>query len=98
MDLLDWLGLFFGFQHDNVKNQREHLVLHLANAHMRLSLISVNTFQAIVLREFRRKLLKNYTNWCSYLGKASNVDNLESDTRRELLYVGLYLLFGLLHE
>ncbi|MBA0672518.1 hypothetical protein Goklo_029202, partial [Gossypium klotzschianum] len=42
--------------------------------------------------EFRRKLLENYTNWCSYLGKASNVDSLESDTRRELLYVGLYLL------
>ncbi|KAG4157066.1 hypothetical protein ERO13_D02G038766v2 [Gossypium hirsutum] len=95
MDLLDWLGLFFGFQHDNVKNQREHLVLHLANAHMRLSMPPVDnngTFQAIVLREFRRKLLENYTNWCSYLGKASNVDNLESDTRRELLYVGLYLL------
>ncbi|PPD72664.1 hypothetical protein GOBAR_DD30437 [Gossypium barbadense] len=95
MDLLDWLGLFFGFQHDNVKNQREHLVLHLANAHMRLSLPPVDnngTFQAIVLREFRRKLLENYTNWCSYLGKASNVDSLESDTRRELLYVGLYLL------
>ncbi|KAK8623701.1 hypothetical protein V6N13_065064 [Hibiscus sabdariffa] len=32
MDLLDWLALFFGFQGDNVKNQREHLVLHLANA------------------------------------------------------------------
>ncbi|KAK8365239.1 hypothetical protein V6Z12_A02G039500 [Gossypium hirsutum] len=95
MDLLDWLGLFFGFQRDNVKNQREHLVLHLANAHMRLSRPPVGnngTFQAIVLREFRRKLLENYTNWCSYLGKASNVDSLESDTRRELLYVGLYLL------
>ncbi|PPR95900.1 hypothetical protein GOBAR_AA24772 [Gossypium barbadense] len=95
MDLLDWLGLFFGFQRDNVKNQREHLVLHLANAHMRLSRPPVDnngTFQAIVLREFRRKLLENYTNRCSYLGKASNVDSLESDTRRELLYVGLYLL------
>ncbi|TYI38586.1 hypothetical protein ES332_A02G038900v1 [Gossypium tomentosum] len=89
MDLLDWLGLFFGFQRDNVKNQREHLVLHLANAHMRLSRPPVDnngTFQAIVLREFRRKLLENYTNW------SSNVDSLESDTRRELLYVGLYLL------
>ncbi|TYH27053.1 hypothetical protein ES288_A02G038800v1 [Gossypium darwinii] len=62
---------------------------------MRLSRPPVDnngTFQAIVLREFRRKLLENYTNWCSYLGKASNVDSLESDTRRELLYVGLYLL------
>lgn len=95
MDLLDWLGLFFGFQRDNVKNQREYLVLHLANAHMRLSLPPADnngTFQAGVVREFRLKLLENYTNWCSYLGKASNVDSFESDTRRELLYVGLYLL------
>ncbi|XP_017631847.1 callose synthase 12-like [Gossypium arboreum] len=95
MDLLDWLGLFFGFQHDNIKNQREHLVLHLANAHMRLSLPPADnngTFQVIVVREFRCKLLENYSNWCSYLGKASNVDSLDSDTRRELLYVGLYLL------
>ncbi|KAL0286788.1 UNVERIFIED_CONTAM: Callose synthase 12 [Sesamum calycinum] len=36
-DLLDWLALFFGFQESNVRNQREHLVLHLANAQMRLS-------------------------------------------------------------
>lgn len=35
-DLLDWLGILFGFQRHNVLNQREHLVLHLANAQMRL--------------------------------------------------------------
>nr|POF11004.1 callose synthase 12 [Quercus suber] len=32
MDLLDWLALFFGFQSDKICNQREHLILHLANA------------------------------------------------------------------
>jgi ferric iron reductase protein FhuF len=36
MDLLDWLGALFGFQRDNVRNQREHLVLLLANAQMQL--------------------------------------------------------------
>ncbi|XVE81625.1 hypothetical protein DITRI_Ditri15bG0080000 [Diplodiscus trichospermus] len=99
MDLLDWLGLFFGFQLDNVKNQREHLVLHLANAQMRLSPPpdSIATFQTVVLHKFRWKLLENYSNWCSYLGKKSNVwisnsSSSDSDTRRELLYVGLYLL------
>ncbi|XP_039002059.1 callose synthase 12-like isoform X1 [Hibiscus syriacus] len=100
MDLLDWLGMFFGFQRDNVKNQREHLVLHLANAKMRLSPPDDNdgTSQAIVLREFRCKLLENYTSWCSYVGKASNVCISDSSScgsdisRRELLYVGLYLL------
>ncbi|EXC16741.1 1,2-dihydroxy-3-keto-5-methylthiopentene dioxygenase 2 [Morus notabilis] len=35
MNLLDWLALFFGFQNDSVRNQREYLVLHLTNAQMR---------------------------------------------------------------
>ncbi|PPD87335.1 hypothetical protein GOBAR_DD15721 [Gossypium barbadense] len=94
MDLLDWLALFFCFQHDNFKNQREHLVLQLANSQMRLSLLpeNIDTLDAGVLRTFRRKLLKNYTNWCSYLGKKSNVwisksGHSNSDHRRELLYI-----------
>ncbi|GLT27281.1 hypothetical protein SLA2020_022910 [Shorea laevis] len=93
MDLLDWLALFFGFQRDNVRNQREHLVLHLANAQMRLSPPpdNIDTLDAGVLRRFCRKLLKNYTSWCSYIGKISNIwisDNIRSssDQRRELLY------------
>ncbi|KAI9091224.1 hypothetical protein K1719_028288 [Acacia pycnantha] len=98
MDLLDWLGLFFGFQKENVRNQREHLVLHLANAQMRLipPPDNIDTLDASVLRRFRKKLLKNYTNWCSYLGKKSNIWISDrrgaSDQRRELLYVSLYLL------
>ncbi|XP_044502685.1 callose synthase 12-like [Mangifera indica] len=96
MDLLDWLALFFGFQKDNVRNQREHLVLHLANAQMRLTPPpdNIDTLDGGVLRKLRRKLLKNYTNWCSYLGKQSNIwiSDRNSDQRRELLYVSLYLL------
>ncbi|KAL2468917.1 beta-1 [Forsythia ovata] len=38
-DLFDWLALFFGFQSSNVRNQREHIVIHLSNAQMRLPLI-----------------------------------------------------------
>ncbi|KAJ4775463.1 glucan synthase-like 3 [Rhynchospora pubera] len=34
-DLLDWLQAMFGFQKDNVANQREHLILLLANVHIR---------------------------------------------------------------
>ncbi|URE04738.1 callose synthase [Musa troglodytarum] len=37
LDLLDWLRVMFGFQRDNVRNQREHLILLLANVHIRLS-------------------------------------------------------------
>ncbi|XP_052178053.1 callose synthase 12-like [Diospyros lotus] len=94
MDLLDWLGAFFGFQDDNVRNQREHLVLHLANAQMRLTPPpdNIDALDAAVIRSFRRKLLQNYTSWCSYLGRKSNVWISESDRRRELLYVSLYLL------
>ncbi|MBA0880447.1 hypothetical protein Goshw_024409 [Gossypium schwendimanii] len=99
IDLLDWLAIFFCFQHENFKNQREHLVLHLANSQMRLSPLpeNIDTLDAGVLRTFCQKLLKNYTNWCFYLGKKSNVwisksGHSNSDHSRELLYVGLYLL------
>ncbi|KAL0406379.1 UNVERIFIED_CONTAM: Callose synthase 12 [Sesamum latifolium] len=100
-DLLDWLALFFGFQESNVRNQREHLVLHLANAQMRLSPPpdNIDTLDPSVLRRFRRHLLKNYSNWCSYLNIRSNIwlsdsrsRHSSSDHRRELLYVSLYLL------
>ncbi|KAK3199932.1 hypothetical protein Dsin_023347 [Dipteronia sinensis] len=36
LDILDWLRAMFGFQRDNVRNQREHLILLLANNHIRL--------------------------------------------------------------
>ncbi|KAJ4977083.1 hypothetical protein NE237_002189 [Protea cynaroides] len=99
MDLLDWLGFFFGFQRDNVRNQREHLILHLANAQMRiLSPADYSALDSSVLYRFRRKLLKNYTYWCSYLGRKSNVwisarrEHSAVDRRREILYTALYLL------
>ncbi|KAJ7968559.1 Callose synthase-like protein [Quillaja saponaria] len=98
MDLLDWLGTFFGFQNDNVRNQREHIVLHLANSQMRLQPPPpvVDSLAPSVLRSFRRKVLHNYTSWCSYLGIKSSVSLSNrrdpTDLRRELLYVSLYLL------
>ncbi|KAM7257949.1 hypothetical protein ACFE04_013690 [Oxalis oulophora] len=36
LDLLDWLRAMFGFQKDNVRNQREGIVLLLANNHIKL--------------------------------------------------------------
>ncbi|KAG0456688.1 hypothetical protein HPP92_024476 [Vanilla planifolia] len=103
-DLLDWLGFFFGFQRDNVRNQREHLVLLLANAQMRIQPPpdNIDALDANVARRLRRKLLRNYTAWCSYLGRKSNVwisDKRRSTpsgsadySRRDLLYTALYLL------
>ncbi|KAL5082204.1 hypothetical protein RYX36_010625 [Vicia faba] len=99
MDLLDWLALFFGFQNDNVRNQREHLILHLANAQMRLNPPpdNIDSLDSTVLRSFRKYLLRNYSNWCSYLAVKPSVwlpdlSASNSDHRRELLYVSLYLL------
>ncbi|WCJ27033.1 glucan synthase-like 1 [Euphorbia peplus] len=98
MDLMDWLGVLFGFQRDNVRNQREHLVLHLANSQMRLE-PPPNIPDALdpkVLRRYRSKLLSNYTSWCSYLGRKSHAATRKSSSSnevpRELLYVALYLL------
>lgn len=95
MDLLDWLGAFFGFQNDNVRNQREHLVLHLANSQMRLKIpAAADSLDPGVVRRFRKKLLQNYISWCSYLGQKCQVviSRRHADPRRELLYVSLYLL------
>ncbi|CAJ2660489.1 unnamed protein product [Trifolium pratense] len=99
MDLLDWLALFFGFQNDNVRNQREHLLLHLANSQMRLNPLpdNIDSLDSTVLRSFRKNLLKNYTKWCSYLAVKPSVwlsgrHSSKPDHRRELLYVALYLL------
>ncbi|CAN6444443.1 unnamed protein product [Victoria cruziana] len=99
MDLLDWLGAFFGFQSDNVKNQREHLVLLLANAQMRIQPPpdNIDALDPSVVHRLRKKLLNNYTSWCSFLGRSSNIwissgRGRSGDERRELLYVSLYLL------
>ncbi|KAJ8752929.1 hypothetical protein K2173_008664 [Erythroxylum novogranatense] len=65
----------FGFQRDNGSNQREHLVLHLANSQMRLDPPPSipDTLHAALFRRFRKKLLENYTSWCSFLGRKSQV-------------------------
>ncbi|KAK0578785.1 hypothetical protein LWI29_016161 [Acer saccharum] len=97
-DLMDWLGYFFGFQNDNVRNQREHIVLHLANSQMRLNppSSSPGTLDQSVLRKFRRKLLQNYSSWCSFLCRRPQIilssRRDETTLRRELLYVALFLL------
>ncbi|CAO2171493.1 unnamed protein product [Urochloa humidicola] len=105
-DLFEWLGATFGFQQHNVRNQREHLVLLLANAQLRAGGTLPADHPADVLhhsiaRGIRKKLLKNYNSWCSYLGKRPHVhvpsagrraQGVGPDTRRDLLYTALYLL------
>ncbi|KAL4565106.1 hypothetical protein LXL04_029190 [Taraxacum kok-saghyz] len=74
-DILDWLEVMFGFQKDNVANQREHLILLLANVHIRQNpepdqqpKLDEGALNAVM-----KKLFKNYKKWCKYLNKKSNL-------------------------
>ncbi|KAG0482082.1 hypothetical protein HPP92_010166 [Vanilla planifolia] len=65
MDLLDWLRAMFGFQRDNVLNQREHLILLLANVHIRLSPKPepLTKLDDRAVDAAMNKLFKNYKRW-----------------------------------
>ncbi|KAK1670165.1 hypothetical protein QYE76_058324 [Lolium multiflorum] len=96
-DLLDWLQAMFGFQKDNVSNQREHLILLLANVHIRQ--LSKPEQQPKLddhaLDIVMKKLFKNYKRWCKYLGRKSSLwlPTIQQEVQqRKLLYMGLYLL------
>ncbi|KAL3718688.1 hypothetical protein ACJRO7_003759 [Eucalyptus globulus] len=90
-DVLDWLQEIFGFQEDNVANQREHLILLLANVHIRR--FPRLELQDQVLTEVSDKLFENYEKWYKFLGKTSNLRSPETKAQqRKLLYIGLYLL------
>ncbi|KAJ4811740.1 Glucan synthase-like protein [Rhynchospora pubera] len=97
VDLLDWLGVMFGFQKDNVSNQREHLILLLANVHVRKCPKPENQpkLDDSALNDVMKKLFKNYKKWCKYLNRKSSLwlpavpDEVQ---QRKLLYMGLYLL------
>ncbi|GAB2300205.1 Callose synthase 1 [Dionaea muscipula] len=95
-DLLDWLQAMFGFQKDNVANQREHLILLLANVHIRqFPKQDQPKLAGAAVDEVMRKLFKNYKKWCKYLGRKSSLwlPAIQQEVQqRQLLYMGLYLL------
>ncbi|KAH1239428.1 Callose synthase 7 [Glycine max] len=100
-DILDWIASVFGFQKGNVANQREHLILLLANINIRdrpepsyqltqsLLQLHVETIEKLV-----GKIFKNYESWCHYVRCESNLRYLEDyDLQQiELIYIALYLL------
>ncbi|KAF8031616.1 hypothetical protein BT93_D0741 [Corymbia citriodora subsp. variegata] len=97
MDLFDFLQSFFRFQEGNVANQREHLLLLFANAYVRHNQkqTSVSKPGDAAIEELMKKFFKNYTNWCKFLGKKSNIrlPKAKQDAQQyKLLYIGLYLL------
>ncbi|XP_050206090.1 callose synthase 5 [Mercurialis annua] len=97
LDLLDWLRAMFGFQRDNVRNQREHLILLLANNHIRLNPKPepLNKLDERALDAVMHKLFKNYKNWCKFLGRKHSLrlpQGQQEIQQRKILYMGLYLL------
>ncbi|KAF8021555.1 hypothetical protein BT93_G1872 [Corymbia citriodora subsp. variegata] len=94
-DIFDLLEYAFGFQKDNIRNQRENIVLALANAQTRLS-IPIGTDPKIdekAVNEVFLKVLDNYIKWCRYLRIRLVGNSLEAITReRKLFMVSLYFL------
>ncbi|XP_010545981.1 PREDICTED: callose synthase 10 isoform X2 [Tarenaya hassleriana] len=94
-DMFDLLEYVFGFQKDNVRNQREHLVLTLANAQSRLNIPGQNDpkVDEKAINEVFLKVLENYIKWCKYLGTRLVYNKLEAINRdRKLFLVSLYFL------
>ncbi|KAF9590661.1 hypothetical protein IFM89_036153 [Coptis chinensis] len=94
-DLLDWLWLTFGFQKGNVANQREHLILLLANVGIRNKAHEAyEQLDSHTVIHLTDKIFKNYRSWCAYLHCKSNLKFPGNADRQqlELLYIALYLL------
>ncbi|KAL4330238.1 hypothetical protein AHAS_Ahas13G0380100 [Arachis hypogaea] len=102
LDMLDWLKAMFGFQRDNVRNQREHLILLLANSHIRLhpkpeplNMARTCLLDDRAVDEVMKELFKNYKKWCKFLGRKHSLrlpQGQQEVQQRKLLYMGLYLL------
>ncbi|KAG5246140.1 callose synthase [Salix suchowensis] len=94
-DILDWLSSIFGFQRGNVANQREHLILLLANMDVRnRSLDDYTALNSETIQQLLEKIFKNYSSWCKYLRRESNLKfPAQSDNQPlKLIYIALYLL------
>lgn len=97
LDLLDWLQSMFGFQKDNVANQREHLILLLANIHIRQvpKPDPPNKLDDRALDDVMKRLFKNYRSWCRFLDRKINLEfpKIQQEIQqRKILYIALYLL------
>ncbi|CAN7096971.1 unnamed protein product [Brassica rapa subsp. narinosa] len=94
-DILEWLALVFGFQRGNVANQREHLILLLANVDVRKrNLENYEDVKPSTVNKLMEKYFKNYKSWCNYLRMESYLRFPAgcNEQQLSLLYIGLYLL------
>jgi len=94
-DMLDFLHYIFGFQKDSVSNQREHIVLLLANEQSRLNIPEETEpkLDDAAVRKVFLKSLENYIKWCDYLCIQPAWSNLEAiNGDKKLLFLSLYFL------
>ncbi|XP_073112798.1 callose synthase 9 isoform X2 [Elaeis guineensis] len=94
-DMLDFLQYVFGFQKDNVCNQREHIVHLLANEQSRLRRLpgSEPKIDEGAVHIVFLKSLENYIKWCNYLPLHPVWNNVQSSSKeKKLLFVCLYYL------
>ncbi|CAI9089021.1 OLC1v1023506C1 [Oldenlandia corymbosa var. corymbosa] len=94
-DILEWLYLVFGFQKGNVANQREHLILLLANMDIRdRDEEHYDLLDDITVQKLLDKIFKNYQSWCKYLHRTHNLlfPRGANKQQLQLLYISLYLL------
>ncbi|KAK4760517.1 hypothetical protein SAY87_005410 [Trapa incisa] len=94
-DMFDFLHYVFGFQKDNVSNQREHIVHLLSNEQSRLFIPEAvdPTLDKTAVERVFQKSLDNYIKWCIYLGIKpvwSGLNTLPKE--KKLLFVSLYFL------
>ncbi|KAF4373230.1 hypothetical protein G4B88_007243 [Cannabis sativa] len=79
----------------NVANQREHLILLLANIDVRRRSSERHTeLAAATVQNLLDKFFKNYRSWCKYLHCKSNLrfPQVTDKQQLELIYIALYLL------
>ncbi|KAG7012054.1 Callose synthase 7 [Cucurbita argyrosperma subsp. argyrosperma] len=94
-DILDWLSSIFGFQKGNVANQREHLILLLANIDIRNKNPQVpHQLKIGTVQQLSEKIFKNYISWCNYLRCKPHLGFPHDCDRQQLqlIYIGLHLL------
>uniref|UniRef100_A0A0A0LX29 1,3-beta-glucan synthase component FKS1-like domain-containing protein n=1 Tax=Cucumis sativus TaxID=3659 RepID=A0A0A0LX29_CUCSA len=94
-DVFDFLHFIFGFQKDNVSNQREHVVHLLSNEQSRLRIpeeTEPKLDEAAVEGVFK-KSLENYVKWCEYLCIQPVWSSLSAVSKeKKLQFISLYFL------
>ncbi|KAJ3690938.1 hypothetical protein LUZ61_020102 [Rhynchospora tenuis] len=95
LDIFDLLQFVFRFQVDNVRNQRENVILTIANAQARINLPSGTDpkIEDAAVMEVFRKVLDNYIKWCGYLGLRIAWKSTQAlNKTRKIILIALYFL------